>query len=113
GSAHHPRRAPLSRWRSGAPRPLGRRHRGELEADAQRRGGHDRLPRPPGRTEDAARLARGPRAHRLGTEPESVAGPDRRAVVDRAPQGVGARVVLEEPGEAVCGAKDEPGATTG
>ena len=64
-SPGHPGRAPLPRRRPRAPRALGRRHRRQLEAHAQRRGGHDRLPRPADRAQDAARLAGRPRADRL------------------------------------------------
>ena len=42
-------RAPLPGRRPHPARPLGRRDRGHLEADARRRGGHRRLPRPGGR----------------------------------------------------------------
>ena len=39
----HPRRAPVPRRRSRPPRSVGRRHRGHVQADAERRGDHGRL----------------------------------------------------------------------
>ena len=45
--------------------PLGRRHRRDLQADPQRRGGHGRVPGPGGRPQDDAGEPREPRDHRL------------------------------------------------
>ena len=67
GAAGRPRRAPLPRRRPRAARPLGRRDRDHLEADARRRGGPGRVQGPAGRPQDDAGLAREPRADRLGT----------------------------------------------
>ena len=47
-----PRRAPVPRRRPGAPRALGRRHRRDVQAHPQRRGGHGRLQGPRRRPED-------------------------------------------------------------
>ena len=61
----HPGRAPVPRRRSRPPRPLGRRHRGDLQAHPQRRGDHGRLQGPVDRAQDDAREPGQPRRHRL------------------------------------------------
>ena len=48
-AADHPGRAPVPRRRSRPPRSVGRRDRGHLQADAQRRGDHGRVQGPGGR----------------------------------------------------------------
>ena len=65
----HPRRAPVPRRRSGPPCPLGRRDRGDQQADAQRRGGHGGLQGRLRRSQDDAGQPRQPRNRRLGCRP--------------------------------------------
>ena len=62
----HPGRAPVPRWRPCAPRPLGRRDRGDLEAHPQRRGDHGRVQGPGHRAQDDAGQPGQPRDRRLG-----------------------------------------------
>ncbi len=69
GATDRARRAPLSRRRPDPPRTLGRWDRGDLEADARRRGGHGRLPRSGRRAQDDAREPRKPRADRVASGP--------------------------------------------
>ena len=64
-AAHRPRRASLPGRRPDPPRPVGRRDRGDLEADPRRRGGDGGLPRPRGRPQDDARQPRQPRGDRV------------------------------------------------
>ena len=48
----HPGRTPVPRRRPGPPRPLGRRHRRDVQADPERRGGHGRVQGPGRRAQD-------------------------------------------------------------
>ncbi len=68
-AAHRPRGATLPGRRPDPPRPMGRRDRGDFEADPRRRGGDGRLPRPGGRPQDDARQPREPRDHRVEQRP--------------------------------------------
>ena len=61
----HPRRASVPRRRPRPPRALGRRHRRDLQADPQRRGGHGRVQGRLGRAQDDARQPRQPRPRRV------------------------------------------------
>ena len=70
----HPRRARIPRRRPRPPRPLGRRHRRDLQADPQRRGGHGRVQGRLGRPQDDAGQPRQPR-HRRMTERRRRPGP--------------------------------------
>ena len=87
-AADHPRRAPLPRRRSGPPRPLGRRHRRQLEADPERRGGHGRLPRSADRAQDRAR-ARSPASSSSADRARCYAPADDRAPCARGRPGRG------------------------
>ncbi len=65
GAPRDPRRAPLPRRRPRAARALGRRHRGDVQAHAQRRGGHRRVQGPGRRPQADAREPREPRDRRV------------------------------------------------
>ena len=69
-----PGRAAVPRRRPRATRPLGRRHRRDLQADPQRRGGHGRLQGPGRRSEADAGEPRQPRDHRVTEVASRLAG---------------------------------------
>ena len=72
-SARHPRRAPVPRRGSGAPRPLGGRHRGDLQAHPERRGGHGGVQGSRGRPQADAREPGQPRDHRVTLDADGLA----------------------------------------
>ena len=74
GASRDPGRAPVPRRRPGAPRALGRRDRRDVQAHAQRRGGHGRLQGPGRGAEADAREPRQPRDRRVTDGPDPLEG---------------------------------------